>query len=85
MTVIPVVVGVPGTIPKGLVKGIEGLEIRDVEAIKTTAWQKSARILRMSRRIEETFFYSNSFEKPSANLVLRNSQRSKLIILCKQF
>ena len=39
VTVIPVVVGALGTIPKGLVHGLEDLEIRGkVETIQTTAY-----------------------------------------------
>ena len=38
VTVIPIIVGALGTIPKGLVKGLEDLEIRgQVETIQTTA------------------------------------------------
>ena len=53
MTVIPIVVGALGTIIKGLVKGLEDLEIRGwLETIQTTALLRSARIL---RRILETW------------------------------
>ena len=47
MTVIPIVIGALGTIPKGLVKGLEVMEI-DVQAktIQTTALLISTRILR---------------------------------------
>ena len=52
MTVIPIVVGTLGTIPKGLVKGLKDLEIRgQVEVIPTTALARSLRIL---RRVLET-------------------------------
>ena len=39
-----------------------------------------------SWRLEETWFHSNSSEKPSANAGLKNSQRSKItiIIIMKQ-
>ena len=47
MTVIPVVVGALGTIPKGLVKRLENLEIRGkVETIQVTALLRSAGMLR---------------------------------------
>ena len=37
MTVIPILIGALGTIPKGLVKRLEGLEIEErVETIQTT-------------------------------------------------
>ena len=49
---IPIVFGALGTIPKGLVKGLEDLGIRgQVETIQTTASLTSARIL---RRVLET-------------------------------
>ena len=52
VTVIPVVACAQGTIPKGLVKEIEDVEIRgQVETIQTTALSRSARIL---RRVLET-------------------------------
>ena len=47
VTVIPIVIGTLGTIPKGLIKGQEDLEIRgQVETIQTIVLLKSARILR---------------------------------------
>ena len=53
VTVIPVVVSAPGTIIKGLVQGLEDLEIRGrVETIQTTALLRSARI---PRRVLETW------------------------------
>ena len=48
----PIITSVLGTIPKGLVKGLEDLEIREqVETIQTTALLRSTRIL---RRIQES-------------------------------
>ena len=46
VSVIPIVVGAIETIPKGLLKGLEDLEIREVETIQNTAQLRSARILR---------------------------------------
>ena len=52
VTVIPIVVGALGMIPKGLLEGLEDLEIRGkVEIIQTTALLRLARIL---RRVLET-------------------------------
>ena len=46
VTVIPIVVGALGTVTKGLVKGLEDLEIRvRMETIQTTVLLSSARIL----------------------------------------
>ena len=51
-TVIPIVIGALGTIPKRLIKGFEDLEIRgQIETIQTIALLRSARIL---RRVLET-------------------------------
>ena len=47
VTVIPILIGVLGTITKGLVKELEDLEIRiGVETIQTRALLRSARILK---------------------------------------
>ena len=48
VTIIPIVVSALGTVAKGLVIGLEDLEIRgQVETIQTTAILISARILRI--------------------------------------
>ena len=50
--VIPIVIGVHGTVTKGWVQALEDLEIRRrMETIQTTAFFRSAKIL---RRILET-------------------------------
>ena len=47
MTIEPIVIGALGTITKGLLKGLEDLEVgRRVETIQTTALLRTARILR---------------------------------------
>ena len=52
VTMIPIVIGALGTVTKGLVKGLEDLEIRGrFETIQNTALLRSARIL---RRVLET-------------------------------
>ena len=44
---IPIVIGTLGTVIEGLLKGLENLEIKgQVETIQTTAFLRSARILR---------------------------------------
>ena len=49
MTVIPIVIGVHGTVIKGLIKGLENWEISVwVETIQITALLRSARILKES-------------------------------------
>ncbi len=50
--IIPIVIGAFGTVTKGLLKGLEDLEVGGrVETIQTTALLKTARIL---RRVLET-------------------------------
>ena len=47
VTIIPIVIGAFGTVTKGLLKGLEDLEVGSrVETIQTTALLKTARILR---------------------------------------
>ena len=53
VTIVPIVIGALGTITKGLLKGLEDLEIGwRVETIQTTALLRTARIL---RRVVETW------------------------------
>ena len=52
VTIVPIVIGALGTITKGLLKGLEDLEVgRRVETIQTAALLRTARIL---RRVLET-------------------------------
>ena len=47
VTIIPIVIGAFGSITKGLLKGLEDLEVgRRVESIQTTALLRTTRILR---------------------------------------
>ena len=70
MTIIPIVIGAFGTLTKGLLKGLEDLEVGGrVETIQTTALLRTARIL---RRVLETWGNSNSSERPSANTNEKN-------------
>ena len=53
VTIVPIVISALGTITKGLLKGLEDLEVGGwVETIQTTAWLRPARIL---RRVLETW------------------------------
>ena len=50
VTFIPIVIGALGIVTKGLIKGLEDLEMRGrKETIQTTALLRSARILRRDR------------------------------------
>ena len=70
-TIIPIVIGAFGTVTKGLLKGLEDLEVGGrVETIQTTALLRRARIL---RRVQETCCHSDSNEKPSANADVKSS------------
>ena len=47
MTIIPIVIGAIGTVTKGLLKGLEDLEVGgQAETIQTTTLLRTARILR---------------------------------------
>ena len=47
VTIVPIVIGVLGTVTKGLLKGLEDLEVSGmVETIQTTALLRMAKILR---------------------------------------
>ena len=70
MTIVPIVIGALGTITKGLLKGMEDMEVGgQVETIQRTALLRTARIL---RRVLETWGHSNSGEKPSTNTDVKN-------------
>ena len=46
VTIVPIVIGAFGTITKGLLKGLEDLEVgKRVETVQTTVLLKTARIL----------------------------------------
>ena len=71
VTIIPIVIGAFGTVTKGLLKGLEYLEVGSrVETIQTTASLKTARIL---RRVQETCCHSISSERPSTYADMKNS------------
>ena len=75
VTIVPIVTGALGTITKGLLKGLEDLEVVGrVEIIQTTALLRTARIL---RRVLETCCHSNSSETPSADTDVKNSKGVK--------
>ena len=60
VTIIPIVTGAFGTVTKGLLKGLEDLEVGGrVETIETIALLRTARIL---RRVLETWGYLLSFK-----------------------
>ena len=59
--IVPLVIGVLGTITKGLLKGLEDLEVGgQVETIQMTALLRTARIPRRVWRLGVDCCYSNS-------------------------
>ena len=71
VTIVPIVIGAFGTVNKGLLKGLEDLEVGGrVDTIQTTALLKTARIL---RRVLETCCHSIPSERPSAYADVKNS------------
>ena len=72
--IVPIVVGAFGMVTKGLLKGLEDLEVGgQVETIQMTALLKMARILRRDLETWGTCCHSNSSERPSANVDVKNS------------
>ena len=67
VTIIPIVIGAFGTVTKGLLKGLEDLEVgRRVETIQLHYWERPE-YWEESWILEETCCHSESSEKPSAN------------------
>ena len=75
VTIVPVGIGVFGIVTKGLLKGLEDLEVEGrVETIQTWALLRTARIL---RRVPETWRDLLSLrlqKRPSAKTDVKNSQ-----------
>ena len=75
VTIIPIIIGAFGTVTKGLLKGLEDLEVGGrVETVQTTTLLRMARIL---RRILETWGDLLSLKlhwKPSVNADVKNSK-----------
>ena len=64
-----------GTVVKGLLKGLEDLEVGGrVKTIQTTALLRMARILRRVPETRGDCYHSNSSKRPSANTDLKNSK-----------
>ena len=74
VAVIPGINGVLGTVHRGLLGGLEELEIRGrIETVQTTAYQDRPEYLLEFWRIEETYSHSHPRERPSANAGMKNS------------
>ena len=71
VTIIPVVIDCFGRVTKGLLKGLEDLEVGGrVETIQT---RERSEYGEESWRLEETCCHSNSNERPPANAYVKNS------------
>ena len=72
VTVISIVMGALGTIPNGLVQGLEYLEIREQVATIQTIALRLSRTWRKSWRLEETWCHLNTSENPYAITGVKN-------------
>ena len=81
VTIVPIVIGALGTVTKGLLKGLEDLEVGGwVETIQTTALLRTARILRRDwdlRRLDVTQTPVKDFQL----MLMWKTQKEKLIII----
>ena len=68
VTVIPIVIGALGTIPKGLVKGLEDWKLEDkLRPFRIQHYKDWLEYWEESWRLEETCCHSDSSERPSTN------------------
>ena len=75
VTVIPIVIGVLGTVTKGLVQRLEDLEIRgEVETIQTTALVRLAKILLVLEDLRTLAFALTPVENHQLMLVWRTAK-----------
>ena len=79
VTIVPIVIVALGTITKGLLKGLEDLEVGGrVETIQTTALLRTARILRWVLEFwGDLLSLKLQWKKPSANTDVKNSKGVK--------
>ena len=75
VTFIQIVIGALGTVTKGLVKGLEDLEIRGrMETTRTIVFLNRLEYWVESWKLEKTCSHSNSSKRPSANADVKNFQ-----------
>ena len=76
VTIVPIVIGAFGTVTKGLLKGLEDLEVGGrVETIKTIVLLKTASILRRVLEAWGDLLSLKLLWKPSADAEVKNSKR----------
>ena len=74
MIIIPIIIGAFGTVTKGLLKGLEDLEVgRQMETLQTITLLRTTEYSEESWRLEETCCHSNASEIRSANADVKNS------------
>ena len=74
LTIIPIVIGTFGTVTKGLLNGLEDLEVGDEwRPSKQQHYWERPEYWEESWRLEETCCHTNSSEKPSALADVKNS------------
>ena len=82
VTIIPIVIGAYSTVTKGMVEGLEDLEITGrVEPSKLLHYWDRPDYWEDSWRLEETCCHSNSSEKQSSYFGVKKFQSSKIIIM----
>ena len=74
--VIPIVISAGGTVTKGLVKGLEDLDIRGQSKLQNYGYRPE--YWEESWRLEKTCCYSDACERPSTNADVKNSQDVKI-------
>ena len=80
VTVIPIIIGALGMVPKSLVRGLQELEIEGhAETIQTTSLLRLVRILRRDLDTWKTCSLSNSNERPSAKITRSNNDNNPSI------
>ena len=74
VTIIPIVIGAFGTVTKGLLKGLEDMEVADGgrPSKRQYFWERTE-YWEESWRLEETCCHSDSSERPSAYADVKNS------------
>ena len=78
ITIVLIVIGALGTITKGLLKGLEDLEVGGrVETIQMTALLRTARILRRVLETSGDLLSLRLHENSSANADVKNSNEKK--------
>ena len=74
VTIEPIVIGAFGTISKGLLKGLEDLEVGGRDYSHDSIADNGKNPETPPGQLEEAFCHSNSNEKPSANTDEKNSK-----------